>query len=247
MIISIHALREEGDHIQPGLAGDFCVISIHALREEGDGVPFKALAAEWNFYPRPPRGGRQLAVVPFPSGVIFLSTPSARRATLICSSSTGTRLAFLSTPSARRATFYFCVSERMVSYFYPRPPRGGRPGADQRPQRQHCISIHALREEGDFSDSQACFFLQIFLSTPSARRATQFPRAPAGRTGISIHALREEGDISRIIVLLAQNISIHALREEGDPRSKRRPERQRYFYPRPPRGGRQAGCRTPAP
>ena len=60
MIISIHALREEGDHIQPGLAGDFCVISIHALREEGDPNCIEHHAE---------------------SG-IFLSTPSARRATL---------------------------------------------------------------------------------------------------------------------------------------------------------------------
>ena len=34
-------------------------------------------------------------------------------------------------------------------YFYPRPPRGGRPGMS-RPLRTVCgISIHALREEGD--------------------------------------------------------------------------------------------------
>ena len=57
--ISIHALREEGDaHVVGGLA--FCdEISIHALREEGD---------------RRARAAR--AVAP-----LFLSTPSARRAT----------------------------------------------------------------------------------------------------------------------------------------------------------------------
>ena len=37
--ISIHALREEGDHID--LARDLaCDISIHALREEGDGIGY---------------------------------------------------------------------------------------------------------------------------------------------------------------------------------------------------------------
>ena len=38
---------------------------------------------------------------------------------------------------------------RTLPYFYPRPPRGGRPDAldvEHRPER---ISIHALREEGD--------------------------------------------------------------------------------------------------
>ena len=34
------------------------------------------------------------------------------------------------------------------------------------------------------------------------------------------------------------NISIHALREEGDLRQQRAGCCQRYFYPRPPRGGR---------
>ena len=33
-------------------------ISIHALREEGDLVDGPALNHYWNFYPRPPRGGR---------------------------------------------------------------------------------------------------------------------------------------------------------------------------------------------
>ena len=35
---------------------------------------------------------------------------------------------------------------------------------------------------------------ELFLSTPSARRATELPRADDGRRAISIHALREEGD-----------------------------------------------------
>ena len=34
-------------------------------------------------------------------------------------------------------------------YFYPRPPRGGRPGLPPSGQRLLQISIHALREEGD--------------------------------------------------------------------------------------------------
>ena len=36
-------------------------ISIHALREEGDGVFCSRARAITDFYPRPPRGGRQLA------------------------------------------------------------------------------------------------------------------------------------------------------------------------------------------
>ncbi len=79
------------------------------------------------------------------------------------------------------------------------------------------ISIHALREEGDMPILRACLVRCLFLSTPSARRATRavmetaqaiknfYPRPPrggrrrarrgcCGSASISIHALREEGD-----------------------------------------------------
>ena len=36
-------------------------------------------------------------------------------------------------------------------------------------------------------------------------------------------------------------ISIHALREEGDPAGEHLHRQGRYFYPRPPRGGRRRG------
>ena len=38
---------------------------------------------------------------------------------------------------------------RYAQYFYPRPPRGGRPGAIYNAKQAKEISIHALREEGD--------------------------------------------------------------------------------------------------
>ena len=59
---------------------------------------------------------------------------------------------------------------------------------------QSDISIHALREEGDSSALSRCAAPAEFLSTPSARRATQPAFALSGVEGISIHALREEGD-----------------------------------------------------
>ena len=60
-------------------------------------------------------------------------------------------------------------------------------------------------------------FLWIFLSTPSARRATSFRRSCIRRKVISIHALREEGDRKMRKARRRSSISIHALREEGDP------------------------------
>ena len=82
------------------------------------------------FYPRPPRGGRLRILNNFNNVELFLSTPSARRATRFRSWALASR-----------------------SNFYPRPPRGGRHLLlqHQHPERQ--ISIHALREEGDCSDT----------------------------------------------------------------------------------------------
>ena len=56
---------------------------------------------------------------------------------------------FLSTPSARRATRHRSGRTEQREYFYPRPPRGGRPTT-------------SMTERPSSS----------FLSTPSARRAT---------------------------------------------------------------------------
>ena len=145
---------------------------------------------------------------------------------------------FLSTPSARRATCPHPRCQAAADDFYPRPPRGGRLIYCKRLNPDTCISIHALREEGDHL-------------ADNARR---------GRL-ISIHALREEGDLRGVLSAPSalhfyprpprggrqlcpalfpdvMGISIHALREEGDSGWKPRPPLRCNFYPRPPRGGR---------
>ena len=40
------------------ILGELKKISIHALREEGDEVSFPSERYHFDFYPRPPRGGR---------------------------------------------------------------------------------------------------------------------------------------------------------------------------------------------
>ena len=101
---------------------------------------------------------------------------------------------FLSTPSARRATYNHLnkSSRPLISihalreegdrsrsdnrhhppYFYPRPPRGGRLPPMVRIHFFPAISIHALREEGDELFTFKLGKYREFLSTPSARRAT---------------------------------------------------------------------------
>ncbi len=108
-------------------------------------------------------------------------------------SSTNTTL-FLSTPSARRATKTTAPAGGWNVDFYPRPPRGGRQNTETKQANVGGISIHALREEGDNVNLTQKQVDELFLSTPSARRATQEIYAQGNAKDISIHALREEGD-----------------------------------------------------
>ena len=125
MIISIHALRVEGDvGLRFGvLQGE--IISIHALRVEGDSKRGHGGDRPRNFYPRPPGGGRRDHTVFQRGPVNFYPRPpgGGRRKVLVL----GKLLKlFLSTPSGWRATGS------------PPPQNGGSR-----------ISIHALRVEGD--------------------------------------------------------------------------------------------------
>ena len=168
-----------------------------------------------NFYPRPPRGGRLCAPCKIRFETLFLSTPSARRAT---------------SPSL----FPILTAK----HFYPRPPRGGRrslmvtmpflmrflstPSARRATEEliykrlSEAISIHALREEGDQG---------------------QLPRdAPYL---ISIHALREEGDddVASVGHILVRFLSTPSARR-ATCRAASSQSVAVDFYPRPPRGGR---------
>ena len=59
--------------------------------------------------------------------------------------------------------------------FYPRPLRGGRLTLHPMDSTNENISIHALCEEGDLGATIDRLHRAIFLSTPSARRATMWP------------------------------------------------------------------------
>ena len=167
-LISIHALREEGDPaaLMNGAFSSF--ISIHALREEGDlRWRFPSPRSSY-FYPRPPRGGRLSRRWPSTPPCRFLSTPSARRATSpVYAPGSVSTISIHALREEGDLSSYCRVWQR--EYFYPRPPRGGR--------RESCSCNDNARK---------------FLSTPSARRATMprgttpapptnfYPRPPRG-------------------------------------------------------------------
>ena len=168
--ISIHALREEGDHRTTAACSPRASFLSTPSARRATRLFWILLRQRRNFYPRPPRGGRQ-------------STPRSR----------ARQRHFYPRPP-RGGRRLRTGDSKIADYFYPRPPRGGRP-SDLRAVMKSCtflstpsarratgkcsfggdfwgISIHALREEGD---------------------------PPAGvldllKPTISIHALREEGD-----------------------------------------------------
>ena len=111
------------------------------------------------------------------------------------------------------------ASASKICYFYPRPPRGGRPGGGgirSTVHRQFLPTPSARRATylqcGEYGTKKG------FLPTPSARRATGALYRERSKGRISTHALREEGDLmpSAMLSLPVPQISTHALREEGD-------------------------------
>ena len=104
-------------------------------------------------------------------GAEFLSTPSVRRAT--ASQVRPPKLLDISIHALREEGDCLIVRQRGPAQdFYPRPPRGGRPVTLGCSHIRVMISIHALREEGDMCLLNLMLNVLIFLSTPSARRAT---------------------------------------------------------------------------
>ena len=199
-----------------GDKGELRDISIHALREEGDILVRVNANYSLNFYPRPPRGGRPGFSQSTIRRRVFLSTPSARRATTD-KEVEDIELTIISIHALREEGDSCAVLPMVVPlYFYPRPPRGGRqtyteymnlmneflstPSARRATETAGdktpaiFISIHALREEGDVAGLHLYKTDDLFLSTPSARRATKEIYAQGKDADISIHALREEGD-----------------------------------------------------
>ena len=150
----------------------------------------------------------------------FLSTPSARRATQPVLLSVGIWLISIHALCEEGDTPPKILFST-IRNFYPRPLRGGRPGTRSHPGRYGEISIHALCEEGDvavcYNVADGAYFyprplrggrrriaLQSiragqFLSTPSARRATENKETAWTPKTISIHALCEEGDFPGLI------------------------------------------------
>ena len=215
IVISIHALREEGDRsLRPIQRPTSSFLSTPSARRATLVAHLGQLQRRY-FYPRPPRGGRPLCPVTSAPMVLFLSTPSARRAT--CSCCYPPTLLAISIHALREE------GDAVTSYSL----------------NEYAISIHALREEGDLPGTMLRRPAGRFLSTPSARRATAsilgakrriphfYPRPPRG--GRRVHRLHPRGTQQFLSTPSARRATLRATSS---------PCFITYFYPRPPRGGR---------
>ena len=146
-----------------------------------------------NFYPRPPRGGRPIPRY-FDKKYEEISIHALREEGDVAKAYSGLfEQQFLSTPSARRATRKLRGAQAEDVDFYPRPPRGGRrvpTGGGSARRNFYPRPPRGGRRRFVLSPYSPA----IFLSTPSARRATAVAQPDAAEGVISIHALREEGD-----------------------------------------------------
>ena len=198
-------------------------------------------AQSWeNFYPRPPRGGRPLRVEASAASIPDFYPRPPRGGRRPSFSSPRIRKRFLSTPSARRATELRRQHRLPTPNFYPRPPRGGRPPL---PRLRVAVikNFYPRPPRGGRHISLVCpQKTALFLSTPSARRATHIAVLPSKNCVISIHALREEGDQNRkqACLALSQFLSTPSARRATTKACANGGETC-HFYPRPPRGGRR--------
>ena len=146
-----------------------------------------------DFYPRPPRGGRLCPSAAEAAPAQFLSTPSARRATTNRSLLRTSWSNFYPRPprGGRRSQSWQSGANHSISIHALREEGDRRRctrGSDgkisihalrEEGDLRSCpvyglpvISIHALREEGDPNLTACRLQYSVFLSTPSARRAT---------------------------------------------------------------------------
>ena len=240
--ISIHAPREGGD-LGDGHSDRHHPISIHAPREGGD---FPVAVSDDGCIPfqstPPARGATKCRNVYRLDSIISIHAPR-EGGDGGCAEVDILPLISIHAPREGGDTGEL-LGERVIQYFNPRPPRGGR-----------------LLTRGDRA------FRRVFQSTPPARGATVVPllivvvqqhfnpRPPRG--GRSAHHRAGEAQdqyfnprpprggrpARRPSHFSHRHISIHAPREGGDVRlCVRNHADARNFNPRPPRGGRQQRC-----
>ena len=171
--ISIHALREEGDlRILLNSALISLFLSTPSARRATPECG-QSGHKQHDFYPRPPRGGRPTYKHVRAAATIISIHALREEGDLPACKAGRIRRAFLSTPSARRATCPAWPRFCEYCYFYPRPPRGGRHSSSD--TRKNLQDFYPRPPRGGrLRILLNSALISLFLSTPSARRATGY-------------------------------------------------------------------------
>ena len=111
---------------------------------EGDGWDEPLPSTDYNFYPRPPGGGRRCLPMWALQGLLY----------------------FYPRPPGGGRLFQPCHPCRSMCNFYPRPPGGGRHVIFNAFYLKTIISIHALRVEGDAYPGTKCVNKLYFYPRP---------------------------------------------------------------------------------
>ena len=101
-------------------------------------------------------------------------------------------------------------------YFYPRPPRGGRPAQLKKRQTVREFLSTPSARRATSCPLEGIATAAAFLSTPSARRATQAIQDRIVQIEFLSTPSARRATTGKLYTFLAYEISIHALREEGD-------------------------------
>ena len=214
-VISIHVplAGDDARRIEPPKCHS---ISIHVPLAGDDAHGSKPAALQRDFYPRPPCGGRLC----------------------IQHRAQQTRCNFYPRPPCGGRPLWR-IMWRTSAHFYPRPPCGGRLRLSA---LTICgalfLSTSPLRGTTRPSARLAKTF--EFLSTSPLRGTTGLVDLAAARIEISIHVPLAGDDGDAVLRNIAEAlISIHVPLAGDDRRPWPGPSPRRYFYPRPPCGGRR--------
>ena len=195
VVISIHSLRMEGD-----MDGKTSLVTHRlfqstpsAWRETN--IAMDEAEVPQDFNPLPPHGGR-LSSLSCVASWIRISIHSLRmEGDAHFGFKISSNLIFQSTPSAWRETLILSTLSTIHNYFNPLPPHGGRLVVHLCDAVSTVISIHSLRMEGD---TQHLIDKQDKLNhfNPLPPHGGRLPRFhnPQTIACISIHSLRMEGD-----------------------------------------------------
>ena len=244
------------------LSGSGNHISIHAPREGGDQWSWQHTTGHFDFNPRPPRGGRPPSQPP-PDADCINFNPRPPRGGRPWSQSEYADGSCHFNPRPREGGDNTLLQLPVSNnHFNPRPREGGDRGGVVRVKIRKVISIHAPARGATVVHRTGYAIDGISIHAPREGGDRRFQRQNLYDAWISIHAPARGATVVHRTGYAIDGISIHAPREGGDAHyaacavqfgefQSTPPARgatralppashfQKYFNPRPPRGGRR--------